>query len=104
MWLDDLSHLSPSFEDKRLLELFFRYRARNYPETLNDSENLRWLAHRRSRLTQKTENGDLTLIEYMTELQKRNSAVDLTDSQRDILANLREYADDVAHSEWLTTA
>lgn len=99
-----LSSLSPLFEDKRLPELFFRYRARNYPETLNDSENLRWAAYRRSRLTEKTVHGDLTLIEYMTELQQRNLAVDLTDDQRRILANLREYADDVAHSEWLTTS
>lgn len=101
---ESLSSLTPPFEDERLPELFFRYRARNYPETLNDSENLRWLAHRRSRLTQKTAHGDLTLIEYMTELQTRNLAVGLTDDQRRILANLREYVDDVAHSEWLTTA
>jgi exodeoxyribonuclease-1 len=104
MRYDGLSSLNPSFEDKRLPELFFRYRARNYPETLDYSENIRWAAYRRSRLTEKTVNGDLTLIEYMTELQDHNLAVDLTDDQRRILADLREYVDVVAHGDWLTTS
>jgi exodeoxyribonuclease I len=34
-----------SFEDERLEEILFRYRARNFPDSLNDTEQSRWLTH-----------------------------------------------------------
>lgn len=37
-----LAGLDLSFEDPRLPEMLFRYRARNYPATLTDSELMRW--------------------------------------------------------------
>ena len=39
------------FHDRRLPELLFRYRARNWPETLSAEENQRWQQQRRQRLT-----------------------------------------------------
>ena len=33
------------FQDGRLEELLFRYRARNWPESLNESERERWPGH-----------------------------------------------------------
>lgn len=47
---DALASQSPWFEDQRLSELLFRYRARNYPATLDDSERLRWREHCAARL------------------------------------------------------
>jgi len=38
------------FRDARLPELLFRYRARNWPETLSASERARWNDYRRERL------------------------------------------------------
>lgn len=38
------------FQDPRLSEMLFRYRARNYPETLGGDEQSKWLAFRRHRL------------------------------------------------------
>lgn len=38
------------FEDARLGELFIRYKARNYPETLNDEEQLLWDEYKQQRL------------------------------------------------------
>lgn len=38
------------FEDPRMVELLFRYRARNWPETLSPSERMRWDGWRRDRL------------------------------------------------------
>ncbi|QSX35442.1 exodeoxyribonuclease I [Shewanella avicenniae] len=38
----NLAALELSFDDVRLPEMLFRYRARNYPATLSDSENRRW--------------------------------------------------------------
>lgn len=39
------------FNDARLSELYFRYKARNWPETLNGAESAQWLAFRQSRLS-----------------------------------------------------
>ncbi len=57
-WMDRIGHtppaalaaLRPVFQDPRCAELFFRYRARNWPETLGPAERERWAAHCRSRL------------------------------------------------------
>jgi exodeoxyribonuclease-1 len=45
-----LAGLRPAFQDPRLDELFFRYRARNWPETLSAPEQARWAAHCQARL------------------------------------------------------
>lgn len=39
------------FVDPRLSELYFRYKARNWPESLTDSESIQWRNFRKSRLT-----------------------------------------------------
>lgn len=39
-----------AFQDRRLPELLFRYRARNWPETLGPAERERWNEYRRRRL------------------------------------------------------
>jgi len=46
----ELAALRPAFQDPRLAELFFRYRARNWPETLAPAERARWEAHCAARL------------------------------------------------------
>lgn len=48
-----------AFRDARLPELLFRYRARNWPQTLSASEQSRWNEYRRRRL-----HGDEGLAEY----------------------------------------
>ena len=56
------------FGDPRYGELLFRYRARNYPETLGVPERERWHEFRRARLTQEAPLGGLTLERYFAEL------------------------------------
>ena len=46
----ELAHSRMGFDDERLKELVFRYRARNFPETLNPDDRERWEAHRAARL------------------------------------------------------
>ena len=46
----NLPALDLSFNDKRIEKLLFRYRARNFPGTLDDAEQQRWLQHRREAL------------------------------------------------------
>ena len=48
----ELAHSRMGFDDERVPELVFRYRARNFPHTLSPEESARWEAHRASRLLQ----------------------------------------------------
>lgn len=48
----DLAQARPAFEDPRLDELLLRYRARNWPDTLDADEQAQWLSHCRARLLQ----------------------------------------------------
>ncbi|MCP5283489.1 MAG: exodeoxyribonuclease I [Burkholderiaceae bacterium] len=41
----ELAERAPAFDDPRLDELFFRYRARNFPDTLDDAGRERWAGH-----------------------------------------------------------
>ena len=45
----NLPALDLAFSDGRMKELLFRFRARNYPNTLDDAEQRRWLQHRQKR-------------------------------------------------------
>ncbi|QDQ27431.1 exodeoxyribonuclease I [Chitinimonas arctica] len=56
----ELAGMAVSFDDKRLHELLFRYRARNWPETLSPAEQARWRIHRAERLIDGA-HGGLTL-------------------------------------------
>ncbi len=59
----NLPALDLSFEDKRMKELFFRYKARNYPSTLSYDEQQRWLQHRRDYFT------EARLTDYLQQIQ-----------------------------------
>lgn len=56
------------FRDPRYPELLFRYRARNWPETLDADEQARWEAFRLDRLTRRGPLTTLTFDEYTAEL------------------------------------
>ncbi|MEW9625650.1 exodeoxyribonuclease I [Rhodanobacter geophilus] len=56
------------FRDPRYAELLFRYRARNWPETLDAAEHERWEAFRRRRLTRETPLTTLTFDDYFATL------------------------------------
>lgn len=57
----DLTDYEPPFRDNRLHELLFRYRARHFPETLNDAENDEWNNWRAKRLEFAPDGGQSLL-------------------------------------------
>lgn len=59
----NLPALDISFVDKRIEKLLFNYRARNFPGTLDEAEQQRWLDHRRQVFTPEF------LQNYANELQ-----------------------------------
>ncbi len=62
-----LADLHPNFTDERLDELLFRYKARQYPASLSESEEERWRKFRRTKLERE-------LPAYLSELSKLASS------------------------------
>lgn len=56
------------FRDPRLPELLFRYRARNWPETLSTSERARWNDYRRLRLREARGLSEYTFETFRAEI------------------------------------
>ena len=63
----DLANMQFDFHDRRLPELLFRYRARNWPETLSPAETERWEQMRLQRLTQDGGRG-MTFTEFTAQI------------------------------------
>ncbi|MDR0806107.1 MAG: exodeoxyribonuclease I [Enterobacteriaceae bacterium] len=70
---ENLPALDLTFNDNRLETLLFRYRARNYPATLDDSEQRRWLAHRQAVLTTDRLQQYVAKIEHLAEIYSDNA-------------------------------
>ena len=86
---EQLAKSTFSFTDPRLPEMLFRYRARNYPETLNADEQLRWNEFCRNRLTGRQAGASITLDAYFARLQELRSN---KNSNTDIINALDAYA------------
>lgn len=71
----------PPYEDKRLPEMLFRYRARNYPNTLNAQEWATWREFCVKQLTQENSDVSMKLNEYLEcvkTLQKQGADAQIT--------------------------
>ncbi|QJD98924.1 exodeoxyribonuclease I [Massilia forsythiae] len=88
-----LGTLRPSFDDQRLGELLFRYRARNFPDTLNQEELQEWEAHRAARLFDG-DGGARTIEQLSGEIDALSETAD--ERAEDILGALYDYAESIA--------
>ncbi len=89
----ELARSRQRFSDARLEELVWRYRARNFPETLAPAEQAKWRRHCAARLNDAAD-GRLTLAAYRERLAAL--ATDADDRTRALLAELGAYADAIA--------
>ena len=62
------------FSDARLPELLFRYRARNWPDTLTHDERQRWDDYRRQRLSTESGWSELSFAGFQAELAQLRAA------------------------------
>jgi exodeoxyribonuclease I len=93
----ELAQASISFDDLRLEELLFRYRARNFPETLSTEETQRWEEHRTARLLEG-EGGARTIDALFEEIDALSEQVD--ERGEEILGALYDYAEMIAPSRY----
>ena len=66
----ELGDLDFQFDDERLSEMLFRYRCRNYPDTLLLAEIELWNQFRIKRMTEAQGDASIKLAEYQQELSK----------------------------------
>jgi exodeoxyribonuclease-1 len=87
----------PAFQDGRLEELLFRYRARNFPTTLTEAEHARWLEHCAARLHDGA-GGALTLARFFERVDALAEAADDAGDERQqaLLEALYDYAESIA--------
>ncbi|MGR9035684.1 MAG: exodeoxyribonuclease I [Gammaproteobacteria bacterium] len=89
---EQLAAGSLPFRDGRLPEMLFRYRARNYPETLTPVETQRWQKFCRNRLTGREACGSLTFDDYFRRLQELKREDNINN---DIIAELERYGTEI---------
>jgi len=88
-----LAGLVPGFEAPKLDELLFRYRARNWPESLSRDERMRWEAYRQRRLNEPSGGGSITLDGYRRRLSRLAVDVSLSVEQRAVVDALLDWPD-----------
>ncbi|MFC3284289.1 exodeoxyribonuclease I [Litchfieldella rifensis] len=86
-----LAETSFAFQDPRLEEMLFRYRARSYPETLAAEEQTQWEAYRWARMNDASLGG-LTLAGFAREIERLNQTA-LSDRDRQLLEELVMYVE-----------
>ena len=89
----ELAHARTGFDDARLEELLFRYRARNFAETLSPDESERWEAYRAAKLIEG-EGGALNVDQFFAEIDTLAATAD--ERAEAILGELYEYAEAIA--------
>ena len=88
---ESLAKLDPGFEDPKLDELLFRYRARNWPDSLDVGERTRWDGFRRRRLIEQDGGGSIALDEYRRQLSRLAVDLSLNPKQREVVNSLIDW-------------
>ncbi|MDH5446235.1 MAG: exodeoxyribonuclease I [Gammaproteobacteria bacterium] len=91
---EELAAQTFSFQDKRLPEMLFRFRARNYPETLNEQEQAEWLEHCRARLM-NGEAGHFNFEAFRTELAELRDELAEEETKLQILNEVESFAEEL---------
>ena len=90
----ELALARAGFDDERLAELLWRYRARNFPDTLTTQERARWEARRARRLLDGAD-GALTVQGLFDRIDALAES-DLDERQQAVLGALYEWAEQIA--------
>ena len=90
---EELARDGTGFDDGRLAELVWRYRARNFPQTLTPEDQERWEAHRQARLVEG-EGGGLSFDALFERLDQLGAEADERGQQ--ILEAVYDYAESIA--------
>jgi exodeoxyribonuclease-1 len=83
------------FEDTRLPEMLFRYRARNFPQSLTPEESAQWEEFRFQHLTDPEAGAGITMDQYQARIEALQADASLAPEQKQLLQQLLEYGDEL---------
>jgi exodeoxyribonuclease-1 len=89
---DELGGTEWRFKDSRLPEMLFRYRARNFPDSLTQTEVTRWEDWRRRRLLEPADERLLSYPDFVAELAAAREAHQGDGRAQAILDQLQSWA------------
>ena len=90
---ESLADQSFVFEDARLPEMLYRYRARNYPHTLTAEEQAQWEEYRFQRLTEPEAGASICMEEFHALIEALQADDSLSAEKKAVLDQLLEYGD-----------
>lgn len=90
---EELASASFPFEDKRLPEMLFRYRARNFPTSLSPGELAQWEEFRFQRLTEPEGGASICMEEFHALIEQLLAAGELSAPQQALMEQLLDYGD-----------
>lgn len=88
---ESLAGMTLAFDDARLPEMLFRYRARNWPETLSVPERERWQEYRMDRLTAPEGGGSITLTAFRQQLARLMVDPAIDSGRKQVLSELADW-------------
>lgn len=86
-----LAKINFDFEDKRLPEMLFRYRARNFHSTLSEAEKTKWKEYCLRRDLDEEGGGSLTLKQYYSRIKEELAKDSLSSDKKHVLDQLANY-------------
>lgn len=92
---EQLAVYSGKFESELLNKLLFRYRARNYPNLLDEREISTWQQHVENRLTENNKTSCLSLQEYYLIIDELTQEYQQYPQKLKILQSLQHYAQQI---------
>jgi exodeoxyribonuclease-1 len=87
------------FKDPRLTEMLFRFRARNYPDTLSANESRQWQTQRLGRLSQPADDRQLTPETFALEISAARQSHQGDNRARDILDQLEAWGNEICRTD-----
>ena len=90
--VQNLTELYLPFEDARLHTLLFRYRARNVPQTLSESEVERWQRYRQFKFFDDESPASIKMPEFLLQLEQLSMEYARNSDKLVILKALYDYA------------
>jgi len=92
--VSELAALHFNFDDPRLETMLFRYRARNFPETLSKEDKKQWDDYRQDKFSNPA-TSHRTMNQFLSEIEAIRQAPDTIGSQLAVLEDLLEYTDPI---------
>jgi exodeoxyribonuclease-1 len=95
---DELAKDDWAFKDSRLKEMLFRYRARNFPDSLSADEHRKWQENRMERLRIPTDARQLSIESFALEIATARDANKQDHSAQRILDQLEAWGHEICGS------